>query len=71
MMNVLMRFIVILVTSIAIYTVHDTGAIMDKFTIAAYLERLAHYNIKFQERHAEILGLNNVLKISLMNFYQF
>ena len=31
--------------------IHDTEAIKDKFTVAAYLERLGHYNVKFQERH--------------------
>ena len=40
--------------------INDTEAIDDKFTLAAYLESLGHYNLKFQERHTEILGLNNV-----------
>ena len=31
--------------------IHDTEAINDKFTVAAYLERLDHYNFKLQERH--------------------
>ena len=40
--------------------IHDTEAIKDKFIVAAYLERLGHYNIKIEDRHTEILGLNNL-----------
>ena len=39
--------------------INDAEASKDKFTVAAYLERY-HYNFKFQERHTEILGLNDV-----------
>ena len=40
--------------------INDTEEIKEKFAVAAYRERLGHYNFKFQERHTEILGLNNV-----------
>ena len=38
--------------------INDSEAIKDRFTVAAYLQRLGHYNFKFQERLG--LGLNNV-----------
>ena len=40
--------------------INETEAIKDKFTVAAYSERLAHYDMKFQKRHTEILGLKYV-----------